>query len=112
MKQVCMALPPGEQGACQQQADSLSGMTGAFGQGSHMSGQEQQCECFASKEKAELRHRAFLTEFYQSYNSSAATEENINTKLKDYAGKMGKLYYNLALMYGHKFVKFHGIKDE
>lgn len=111
MKKVCN--DHGAQAAeCKQQANSFSGMTASFGSGMHASGQRDQCDCFGTAEEAAARHKVFLTQFYEAFNATAATEENVDAVLDRYRGKEGELYYHAALKYGLQFVKFDGVYEE
>jgi secretory phospholipase A2 len=112
MTGVCKQLEGEQASECKQQAQSFSGMTQVFGSGMHAQGQGMQCDCLSSAEEAAARHRAFLMQFYESYNVTAATDEHVDSMLEKYKGKEGEMYYLMVLKYGLQFVKFDNVRDE
>lgn len=97
---------------CQQQADQFSVMTKSFGSSMHKTGQKDQCDCMNSPDEARERHKAFLMQFYEAVNTTAATEANVNAALDRYKKREGEMYYNMALKYWQHFVKFDGVEAE
>jgi len=111
MKTVCKKNGDKRQ-ECQQQADQFSVMTKSFGLSMHATGQKDQCDCLPSRDAALERHKAFLMQFYEAVNASAATEENVNRALATYKNREGEMYYNMALKYWQHFVKCDGVRAE
>lgn len=112
MKGVCNSNAQDQQQECHRTAGTFSGMTAVMGQGFHAQGQKESCDCFGTEDEAKRRHVDFVSHFYASYNSSQASEENVNALLERFEGKVGELYYQLALRYGHSFVTFNNVRQE
>lgn len=110
--------------ACNQEANSFSGMTGLFGGGMHASAQSKACKCYETEAEAASAHHKYLKEFYSRRNlEECKTDAQVDAILSKNKGKEGTMYFNLVLKYGTgkygseerpgtAFVKFDGVSGE
>jgi len=112
MAKVCKGHSGGKQAECRKQADSFSGMTGAFGGGFHVNGQKRACDCYADKISAQARHEDYLMSFYQKYNTTLATKEQVRRILDTHKGREGEAYFTVMKKYAKTEIVWDNIKDE
>lgn len=112
MKEVCKNPLQGKKKDCKQQAKTFSVLTKSFGADFHSDSQRETCQCVPKGEAVAKRHREYLTAFMKRYNSSAATEEEVDDALSQYQGREGELYLRLVKIHGNNFVRFDNIKGE
>lgn len=125
MKQVC-SEKGAEQEACQKQADSLSGLTAAFGGNFHLKSQTGDkekgrigaCDCFPNQAAADKRWEALFTEFYTKH--AELSDDDAATKAKEVlaknAKKKGEAYFKMIKKYQNSTKKtefiWDNVKDE
>lgn len=115
MKSTCeksFGHNPAMKADCEKQANSMTGLTAAFGGGFHTrsqtgnkeTGQPGACDCYESEEKADERWLQKFTEFYiahaepkMSEGEAAAKAEEVLKKNK--GNKRGEAYYKMIKKY-------------
>lgn len=125
MKQVCSEKGE-EQEACNKQADSLSGLTAAFGGSFHLKSQTGDaekgrigaCDCYDSAEAANDRWTKLFTEFYVKHAEMSEAEAAVKAAevLSKNANKKGEAYFKMIKKYQNstKQTEFiwDNVKDE
>ena len=125
MKQVC-AEKGEEREACQKQADSLSGLTAAFGGSFHLKSQTGDaekgrigaCDCYPNQGAADERWNKLFAEFYVKHADMSEEEAAVKAKdvLAKNAGKKGEAYFKMIKKYQNSTKKtefiWDNVKDE
>ena len=103
---------PVTKGECDKQAQSMTGLTAAFGGSFHLRSQKGNaekgipaaCDCYASEELAEERWMEKFTEFYMMHADPPMSEEKAAAKAeevmrKNQGKKRGEAYYKMIKKY-------------
>ena len=115
MSSVCTknyAHDPATKGECDKQAQSMTGLTAAFGGSFHTrsqsgdpeKGQLGACDCYESEEAADERWMEKFTEFYMAHAEPPMNEEEAAKKAEEVmkkhkGGKRGEAYYKMIKKY-------------
>lgn len=108
----------GREKECQEQANSMTGMTAMFGKGSHDATMLEVCDCAKTSDDALQKRRQWIRDVYRRFGPKDKAEDNefidgLLEKSKQKESKEGSLYYELITKYGGSkgFVEFDGIPN-
>mmetsp|Transcript_46480 Transcript_46480/g.85166 ORF Transcript_46480/g.85166 Transcript_46480/m.85166 type:complete len:315 (+) Transcript_46480:46-990(+) len=100
---------------CEDQAKSMSSLTGVFGKEFHSGSAKQVCDCMDSEQEAKQRLQEWVHDVYRRFGDAqkAANETFMDGLVERHEGKEGKLIFDLLTTYGGAdgFVQFLDIPN-